>query len=310
MNTKVIAGCGRMAARGIDEEKRGESLASSINPKDLMKALAALGIVGGGGGAAVGGVRNALGGKSVGRGMLTGGLTGAGAGMGAGAGALGGILGTEQVVKGMSERDMDPSLPALAAILGGNALATGGGAGAGGYAGHQLAQKLMGPEEEEDKKGMDRYTTVAHMARAAARDKAAFDLGSVGDWGKQTWESAKGKLSEMSPTMRNALVGGVGGLGLGALLGAQHNKVPAALLAGGLGALGGATYDPMLKYFKGLTGQEDEAPKPRSNLSSQLRAPAGSAPDTRNPLAGPPSWAESHPQQAGMEIDYDALEGI
>lgn len=309
MNTKVIAGCGRMAARGIDEEKRGESLASSINPKDLMKALAALGIVGGGGGAAVGGVRNALGGKSVGRGMLTGGLTGAGAGMGAGAGALGGILGTEQVVKGMSERDMDPSLPALAAILGGNALATGGGAGAGGYAGHQLAQKLMGPEEEEDKKGMDRYTTVAHMARAAARDKAAFDLGSVGDWGKQTWESAKGKLSEMSPTMRNALVGGVGGLGLGALLGAQHNKVPAALLAGGLGALGGATYDPMLKYFKGLTGQqEDEAPKPRSNLSSQLRAPAGSAPDIRNP--GPPSWAESHPQQAGMEIDYDALEGI
>jgi hypothetical protein len=159
---------------GMDKYvKTGESLASSVDPKDLMKALAVLGVLGGTGGATFGGISNSLQGKSIGRGMLTGGLTGAGAGMGAGAGSLGGILGAEAAIDtGL----IHPNLTGTAGILGGNVLAAGGGTGVGGYAGYQLAQKLMGLDEEDEKQG---YEKVAQRALSKYLKPAAI-AGGIG----------------------------------------------------------------------------------------------------------------------------------
>jgi hypothetical protein len=102
---------------------------------------------------------------------------------------------------------------------------------------------------------------IANIARAAARGeeiKVAFDLGSIGDSVKGYWEG-------LSPEARSSIIGGVGGLGIGALggglLGGGKGALIGALAGGGLGALGGRTYDPMLSYFKKLTGQRQTGAK-------------------------------------------------
>jgi hypothetical protein len=155
----------RWYKRGEFMKTAGNPLKSlEVDPKDLLKALGVLGVLGGTSGAAVGGISNWLRGKSVGRGLLTGGLTGAGIGMGTGAGSYGGIVGTEAALESGLVGD-SMNLPLFAAILGGHTLTTGGGAGAGGYAGYQLAQKLMGRDEEDEKQGMASVKLALDMFR-------------------------------------------------------------------------------------------------------------------------------------------------
>ena len=121
-----------------------------------------------------------------------------------------------------------------------------------------------------EKQNIDKYANtelIAHLARAAARGeevKLAFDFGSIGDTVKGYWEG-------LSPEARSSIIGGVGGLGVGALggglLGGGKGALIGALAGGGLGALGGRTYDPLLSYFKKLTGKEEEPSTPRQNTA-------------------------------------------
>ena len=121
-----------------------------------------------------------------------------------------------------------------------------------------------------EKQNIDKYANtelIAHLARAAARGeevKLAFDFGSIGDTVKGYWEG-------LSPEARSSIIGGVGGLGIGALggglLGGGKGALIGALAGGGLGALGGRTYDPLLSYFKKLTGKEEEPSTPRQNTA-------------------------------------------
>jgi hypothetical protein len=106
---------------------------------------------------------------------------------------------------------------------------------------------------------------IAYVARAAARGeevKLAVDWGSIGDTVKGYWEG-------LSPEARNSIIGGVGGLGIGALggglLGGGRGALIGALAGGGLGGLGGLTYDPLLNYYKQLTGQKEEE-RPQQTL--------------------------------------------
>ena len=137
---------------------------------------------------------------------------------------------------------------------------------------------------------------IANIARAAARGeeiKVAFDLGSIGDSVKGYWEG-------LSPEARSSIIGGVGGLGIGALggglLGGGKGALIGALAGGGLGALGGRTYDPMLSYFKKLTGKEekpvDVKKLPKSGTGEQ---------GLSGPLPGVPSWQDS--QRGGLNLE-------
>jgi len=181
----VKGGMDKYVKTGAGELRR------SVDPKDLMKALAVLGVLGGTGGATFGGISNSLQGKSIGRGMLTGGLTGAGAGIGAGAGSLGGILGTEAAIDtGL----LHPNLTGTAGILGGNVLAAGGGTGVGGYAGYQLAQKLMGLDEEDEKQGHEK---VAQRALSKYLKPAAV-VGGLGVLGGVAYDGYQADSSTLA----------------------------------------------------------------------------------------------------------------
>jgi hypothetical protein len=109
---------------------------------------------------------------------------------------------------------------------------------------------------------------IAHLARAAARGeevKLALDFGSISDSFGSIGDTVKSYWEGLSPEARSSIIGGVGGLGIGALggglLGGGRGALIGALAGGGLGALGGRTYDPLLNYYKQLTGQKEEEEK-------------------------------------------------
>jgi len=113
---------------------------------------------------------------------------------------------------------------------------------------------------------------IAYIARAAARGeevKLAVDWGSIGDSFGSIGDTVKGYWEGLSPEAKSSIIGGVGGLGIGALggglLGGGRGALIGALAGGGLGALGGRTYDPLLNYYKQLTGQKEEE-RPQQTL--------------------------------------------
>ena len=114
---------------------------------------------------------------------------------------------------------------------------------------------------------------IANIARAAARGEAikvAFDWGDIGGEISKGW----GGLSD---DQKHSIIGGVGGLGIGALggglLGGGKGALIGALAGGGIGALGGRTYDPLLAYFNKLTGKEES-----TLLPGERRLPAEGGP--------------------------------
>jgi hypothetical protein len=128
---------------------------------------------------------------------------------------------------------------------------------------------------------------IARLARAAARGeevKLAFDWRSIGDSFGSIGDSVSGYWEGLSPEARSSIIGGVGGLGVGAigggLLGGGRGALIGALAGGGLGALGGRTYDPLLSYFKKLTGKEDteEGKTPKLPAATTQKSPAFSSP--------------------------------
>jgi hypothetical protein len=142
-------------------ESLGKFMKTADGPADgplssaaLLKAIAILGGVGGLGGAAVGGLGNSLQGKNVGRGIVTGGLTGAGLGLGAGAGGISGAAG---LAAAHNANLVNLDNPNWATVLGGTTMPPALGAGTGAYAGHELAQYLMGDEEEKEGREMHKY---------------------------------------------------------------------------------------------------------------------------------------------------------
>jgi len=168
-----LAAFGKYAAQDSDKQQRsstGEDNGVSFNTRDedhatgtdawaslgkyvktaesgdLLKALAILTGVGGLGGAAIGGLGSSLGGGNVGRGMISGGLTGAGLGLGASSGGIAGSAG----LAAARDAKLAPSEDGLVTALG-SALPPAFGAGTGAYAGHQLAQHLLGEEDEDEK---------------------------------------------------------------------------------------------------------------------------------------------------------------
>tara|TARA_R110002051_G_scaffold160798_1_gene232394 strand:+ start:86 stop:493 length:408 start_codon:yes stop_codon:yes gene_type:complete len=113
---------------------------------------------------------------------------------------------------------------------------------------------------------------IANIARAAARGediKVAFDFGDIGGEISRGW----GGLSD---DQKHSIIGGVGGLGIGALggglLGGGKGALIGALAGGGIGALGGRTYDPLLAYFNKLTGND------KAIVTGERRLPAEGGP--------------------------------
>lgn len=124
-------------------EKRAETPELPL-PTDLIGH----GIAGGLAGAPIGALLNALKGRSLKRGAITGGLTGAGALSGLGLGA-----------------NLSRSRPVE--FLGGW-----GGTGLGGYGGYELAQKLQGPDEEEEEKRANVDQVQAYMEQGFSLEDA------------------------------------------------------------------------------------------------------------------------------------------
>lgn len=161
---------------------------------DLLKALAILTGVGGLGGAAIGGLGSSLGGGNVGRGMISGGLTGAGLGLGASSGGIAGSAG----LAAARDAKLAPSEDGLVTALG-SALPPAFGAGTGAYAGHQLAQHLLGEEDEDEKQGLD--TSPLEAAPAVYKEPT-------------TGQKLKSKIEDNWPVAVGAGALGLGGYGL------------------------------------------------------------------------------------------------
>lgn len=90
---------------------------------------------------------------------------------------------------------------------------------------------------------------LARLGRESAKadfNKRALDLASVGGQLSDFWGG-------LTPENRSSIIGGVGGLGLGAigggLLGGGEGALMGALAGGGLGAFGGRNHSPLLNYF-------------------------------------------------------------
>ena len=91
---------------------------------------------------------------------------------------------------------------------------------------------------------------LARLGRESAKadfNKRALDLASVGGQLSDFWGG-------LTPENRSSIIGGVGGLGLGAigggLLGGGEGALMGALAGGGFGAFGGRNHSPLLNYFK------------------------------------------------------------
>ena len=156
---------------------------------------------------------------------------------------------------------------------------------------------------------------IANIARAAARGEAikvAFDWGDIGGEISKGWGS-------LSDDQKHSIIGGIGGLGIGALggglLGGGKGALIGALAGGGIGAYGGLKYDPLLNYFNELTGnKKEEAPASITNMfktkPKDKKVNAQKQQDYQDPysqLGQPESWQEAtggHNSVRQEPVDY------